>query len=140
MNAPRVTLVSALGISGIAVTDYEPPLGVLTLAAILRQSVSVRVVDIDDIWLHSGRNRSVFEATVIEAILSEPSDVLGFSTICGSYPLTIRLAERVKREWPRCPVIFGGPQATVTDVSTLQTFPFIDMILRGEAGWISHRI
>jgi radical SAM superfamily enzyme YgiQ (UPF0313 family) len=61
------------------------------------------------------------------------ADVFGFSTICGSYPLTLRLARTVSETHPDASIILGGPQASVVDVATLESFPFVDLIVRGEA-------
>jgi radical SAM superfamily enzyme YgiQ (UPF0313 family) len=47
--------------------------------------------------------------------------------------LTIRLAERLKQAYPNTFIALGGPQASAVDVPTLQAFPFIDLIIRGEA-------
>lgn len=54
-------------------------------------------------------------------------------TICSTYPLTLRIAERVRRARPRVPIVFGGPQASAVDIATLQRFPQVDFILRYEA-------
>ena len=58
---------------------------------------------------------------------------LCFSSICSSYPLTIRIASCVKSLRPECTILLGGPQASVVDLGTLGAFPFVDFILRGEA-------
>src|SRR5262249_22136673 len=34
---------------------------------------------------------------------------------------------------PDVPIILGGPQASVVDETTMESFPFIDFVLRGEA-------
>src|ERR1051325_12216154 len=60
-------------------------------------------------------------------------DVFGFSTVCSSYPLTLRIADAVKRVHPESVIVLGGPQASVVDVATMRAFPSIDLILRGEA-------
>ncbi len=60
-------------------------------------------------------------------------DVIGFSTICSSYPLTIRIARRVRLAHPDATIVFGGPQASAVDIATLEAFPFVDLIVRGEA-------
>jgi radical SAM superfamily enzyme YgiQ (UPF0313 family) len=60
-------------------------------------------------------------------------DVFGFSSICSSYPLTLRLAQQVKALNPNSLIILGGPQASVVDEPTMQAFPCIDFVLRGEA-------
>jgi radical SAM superfamily enzyme YgiQ (UPF0313 family) len=60
-------------------------------------------------------------------------DVFGFSSICSSYPLTLRLAREVRQLNPDSRIILGGPQASVVDVPTLRAFPCVDFIIRGEA-------
>ncbi|MEK7397968.1 MAG: radical SAM protein, partial [Candidatus Poribacteria bacterium] len=60
-------------------------------------------------------------------------DVLGFSSICSSYPLTLRIASKYKERQKDVKVVLGGPQASVTDIATMKAFPAIDFIIRGEA-------
>src|SRR5438552_3900675 len=64
---------------------------------------------------------------------SRDFDFFGFSTVCSSYPLTLRIAAEVKRLHPESVVVLGGPQASVVDVSTMRAYPFIDLVVRGEA-------
>ena len=115
----------------------EPQLGILTLAAVLEaRNDSVRIVDLDQAYLaylasrDQGRSFANVAAAVIAAV---PSDVYGFSSLCGSYPLTLRIALAVKAARPESQILLGGPQATVVDRETLVAFPFIDLVLRGEA-------
>ena len=61
------------------------------------------------------------------------ADVLGFGTMCSSYPQTVILARECRKRMPGIPIIFGGPQASVVDVETLEHFPWIDIVVRGEA-------
>jgi len=70
---------------------------------------------------------------VVEHLKSLSFDVFGFSSICNSYPLTLRLAQEVKQWHPDTRIILGGPQASVVDVPTMHAFPCIDFIIRGEA-------
>jgi radical SAM superfamily enzyme YgiQ (UPF0313 family) len=116
----------------------HPPLGILTLAAILREQFEQpAVLDLNRIYYdylaeggsRSGRDFCAYAA----ACVPSGFDVIGFSTICSSYPLTIRMAELVKRAYPETAIIFGGPQASVVDTATLEAFPFVDLIVRGEA-------
>ena len=66
-------------------------------------------------------------------LASLDADLFGFSTICNSYPITIQTAGHLKELRPSAVTLFGGPQASVVDLSTLRHFPFVDFILRGEA-------
>ena len=60
-------------------------------------------------------------------------DAVGCSSICSSYPLTLRLAREIKQLHPDIPLIFGGPQASVVDIATMDAFPCVDFVVRGEA-------
>ncbi len=115
-----------------------PPLGLLALAATLEaDGRSPAIVNLNACYydyLACGRSGvDLFAPWAADVILSTKSDVYGFSSISSSYPTSIRIAECVKQSQPECVIIFGGPQASVVDLRTLATFPFIDYILRGEA-------
>jgi radical SAM superfamily enzyme YgiQ (UPF0313 family) len=86
-------------------------------------------------YLAEGCHKGVeaFPAWVAPRILASDARIFGFSSLCSSYPLSIRIAEHVKRQAPQCTILFGGPQATAVDLPTLSAFPFVDFILRGEA-------
>lgn len=117
----------------------SPQLGPLSLAGIVQQTCrESRIVDIDRLYYQyleefGSRCLHDFPAWAAPLIVSSGAEIYGFSSICSSYPLTIRIAERVKREQPDCTILFGGPQASVVDLPTLAAFPFIDFVLRGEA-------
>lgn len=143
----RVCLISAATVTDfgedarserIRESAEYPPLGVLTLAAILREKwANPAVLDLNRLYYEylgdgGARNGDDFCAYAAGRIPAG-FDVIGLSTICSSYPLTIRLAERLKRANPETFIILGGPQASVVDVPTLQAFPFVDLIIRGEA-------
>ncbi|MEO8255882.1 MAG: radical SAM protein [Acidobacteriota bacterium] len=131
-------------------------LGVLTLAALLRdRGHAPVVVNLDDLFFEfigrSDRRRATpadggpqhlgekttrsksFFAFVAAQLRPGDFDVFGLSSICSSYPLTLRLANAIKRSNPLCTIVGGGPQASVADVATLRAFPSVDIIVRGEA-------
>jgi radical SAM superfamily enzyme YgiQ (UPF0313 family) len=124
-------------------TKTGAQLGVLTLAALLREEgFKPHVLNLDDLGLSfikrdeytlDPKCSGLFFSFVIEQLQSLSFDVFGFSSICSSYPLTLRLAQEVKRRGPQAKVILGGPQASVVDVATMRAFPCIDFIVRGEA-------
>jgi B12 binding domain len=128
--------------------------GILTLVAELReQGYEPDVVNLDRLFLEFRRHRAAETPSpgggtydiepqkepgdlfsfVMQRLRSLSHDVFGFSTICSSYPLTLRLAQQVKRLNPNACVVLGGPQASVVDVSTLEAFDFVDIVVRGEA-------
>lgn len=118
-------------------SSTELQLGVLSLAAVLESiSCDVQVVDLNNLYYKylAVRDKGQdFCGFASRAIISHDADVYGFSSICSSYPLSIRIASEVEAARPDATVVFGGPQASVVDTETLTTFPFIDFVLRGES-------
>ena len=119
--------------------EASPQLGILSLASVLEQiGPPPSIVNLDRLYYRylaefGSRGLQDFPQWVAPLIASAEADIYGFSSICSSYPLTIRIAECLKRERPHCTILFGGPQASVVDLPTLAAFPFVDFILRGEA-------
>jgi radical SAM superfamily enzyme YgiQ (UPF0313 family) len=116
------------------------PIGILSLAAVLDAiGLEPRVVDLNRLYYeylrsdHQGTASTSFGKYVTDYFETLSFDLFGFSTICSSYPLTLRLAEEIKKAHREATVVLGGPQATVVDVQTLRAFPFVDFIVRGEA-------
>src|SRR5215471_11385307 len=118
------------------------PVGILSLAAVLEvRGLQPEVVDLNRVyysWLQSsGRNQDKNENDFCSFAGSyfacRDFDFFGFSTVCSSYPLTLRIAAEVKRMHPESVVALGGPQASVVDVATMRAYPFIDLVVRGEA-------
>jgi radical SAM superfamily enzyme YgiQ (UPF0313 family) len=161
-RTPRsVCFVTALTVSDFidpeltagANSNTGAQLGVLTLAALLRrQAYHPCIVNLDDLFFEFvsldktrpsiNRNGGVARLTepaesffsfVSRHLPTQRFDVFGLSSICGSYPLTLRLAQEIRRTNPEAKIILGGPQASVVDVATLKAFPCVDVIVRGEA-------
>jgi radical SAM superfamily enzyme YgiQ (UPF0313 family) len=111
------------------------PVGILSLAAVLEaRGLQPEVVDLNRVyysWLQS--KQTDFCPFAGEYFASQNFDLFGFSTVCSSYPLTLRIATEVKRTHPESVVALGGPQASVVDVATMRAFPAIDLVVRGEA-------
>jgi len=155
-----ICLVTALTVSDFIDPDLTAgansntgaQLGVLTLAALLRQQgYDPHIVNLDDLFFEFVRldttrpsiNRDAgiaplqpsesFYSFVVRHLPAQSFDVVGLSSICGSYPLTLRLAQEIRRTNPQAKIVLGGPQASVVDVATLNAFLCVDVIVRGEA-------
>jgi len=115
----------------------EPPVGILTLAAILRNSPwQTEIVDTNrDFRAHwNGPSRQQdFCAIFAEQICARSAEVYALGSICSTYPFTTRLATEIRRRRPDSIIVVGGPQASVVDVATLRSFSAIDYVVRGEA-------
>ena len=127
------TSVSVQDVSG------DPQLGILSLAAVLEQRGDLcRIVNLNRFFLeyaNAGGAHRVrdFASAAAELISGAEAEIYGFGSICSSFPLTIRIAQAVKAVRPRSTIMLGGPQASVVDVHSLAAFPFVDLVLRGEA-------
>lgn len=62
--------------------------------------------------------------------ISEPA-VAAFSSYMWNIEYNLALAERIKKEWSECIVIFGGPQIPDT-IEYLEEYSFIDVVINGE--------
>ena len=115
----------------------QPQLGILNLAAVLESTGDCpSIIDVNSAYLRfvdEAGSSADFADFLGSEIVKNAADVYGFGSICSTYPLTVRIAETVKRLRPHSKVVFGGPQASVVDVATLTAFPFVDFVLRGEA-------
>ncbi|HYX53772.1 MAG TPA: radical SAM protein, partial [Candidatus Limnocylindrales bacterium] len=117
------------------------PVGVLSLAAVLEaRGLQPEVIDLNRIyhsWLRSPEREQTdfcrFAGEYFAGRDFDLFDLFGFSTVCSSYPVTLRIAAEVRRAHPKSIIILGGPQASVVDAATLRAFPFVDVVVRGEA-------
>ena len=117
------------------------PVGILSLAAVLEaKGLQPEVVDLNRVYYEWLRDSSPdkadfcsFAGDYFAGRDFDGVDFFGFSTVCSSYPVTLRIAAEVKRAHPQSAVVLGGPQASVVDVSTLRAYPSIDLVVRGEA-------
>ena len=114
----------------------SPPLGTLVVAALFeRLNWSVTVVDANSEYCsHLDRRgaQSTFCRRFAEDLARLEADHFGFSTICSSYPFTLRIAQHLKRLKPDCTILLGGPQASATANETVRLCTFVDFILCGE--------
>ncbi len=136
----RTCLVSSVNLGSWYSRGDEPatlslPLGLLSLAAVLENiGQQVDLVDFNySLCNHELSLDDKFYSTAAARIAAVSPDLIGFSTMCNSYHITLRMAEAIKSILPGIPVLFGGPQSSVVDTETLAAFPFVDVILRGEA-------
>ena len=97
-----------------------PPLGIQTLAPVLRQhGHSVRMFDTCHPEMKADH--------LAQAVAQERPEVIALSFLSTTtYPAAKRMAERLKAVAPRTPIIVGGPFATVNADRILKDCPQID--------------
>lgn len=99
------------------------PVGVLSLAGAGKQCG----VDAEVVKFPMREEEPLFFKHLFDA------DVIGFSATCSNYPRLLLLAKRLKELGSKAVIVVGGPQATCTAKQTVARFPFVDLIIRGEA-------
>jgi anaerobic magnesium-protoporphyrin IX monomethyl ester cyclase len=103
-----------------------PPLGIQTLAPVLRQhGHRVRMFDTCHPQMKAEQ--------IAQAVAQERPDVIGLSFLSTTtYPTVKNLAKRVKVEAPQIPIIVGGAFATMNAECILRDCPDIDCVGVGE--------
>ncbi len=103
-----------------------PPLGIQTLAPVLRQGGHrVRMFDT--------AHPQMKAEEIARAAARETPDVIALSFLSTTtYPAAKRMARRLKAEVPGIPIIVGGPFATVNADRILEDCLDIDCVGRGE--------
>ena len=111
------------------------PVGLLSLAAVLREDLHVEPVLFDlnqrivsgDIPLDA-----VFYQSAASRICAHEPDVLGFMTECDSYHHVLQIMAEVKRQRPDCQCVLGGPHASAVAKPTMERHSYVDAIVIGE--------
>lgn len=113
-------------------------LGPLTVGTVLKKAgFKVAIVDFNYLWekkiLDKVHNISKLMDDMAEYLINYNSGVIGFSTNCTCHHVAIELSRIIKSRVPDVKVMFGGHQASLTAVETLEAFPWIDLIAIGES-------
>jgi len=103
----------------------SPPLNVTYLAAILeRAGFDVKVADCPPLEMdHKSLGRE---------ISSYNPDIVGIISLTQTFPSAIQAAQAAKEARPEALIVLGGPHATFMDIETINSYPCIDVIVRGE--------
>ena len=106
-------------------TASFPPLGILYLAAILRNhGVEVSVLD------QPAKGFTVDET--VNWVTREDPDILGLSAIASSGKTAAAICEKVKEWNPNIVTVIGNIYATLNSRRVLMKYPSIDIVVRGE--------
>jgi len=102
-----------------------PPLGILYLAAVLKErGVEVSVLD------QPAKGFTIEET--VKWIEKEAPDILGFSTFASSGRTAALISNEVKKKNPNIIIVFGNYYATFNSERVLSKYPSVDIIVRGE--------
>lgn len=115
--------------------DYEahPPLGLLCLTSVLeRQGYAVDLVDYQ-ILPRSRPGADPFDLDTALDHIGDTARVVGFSCMANLLPFTLLVAERFKQRHPGKTILLGGVGPFGVEALILERFPWIDVVVRGEA-------
>ncbi|UCB59908.1 MAG: cobalamin-dependent protein [Candidatus Bathyarchaeota archaeon] len=102
-----------------------PPLGILYIATLLRQEgIEVAILD------QAAEGYSIKET--IQWVEKQNPDILGFSALASSGRNAARIAQKVKQNDSDIITVFGNYYATFNDYRILETYPQVDIAVRGE--------
>lgn len=109
----------------------DASLGTLQLASILgRSGIDCEILpffrcgDLTDL--------ETFLEGAIHALREKKPKIVSFYTRCDTYHITLKLAQRIKAQWPEIYIVLGGPQSDITAKETLEQIPYVDYICCGE--------
>ncbi len=86
-------------------------------------------------WLLNNRLKLTVEKKIkiwVNRILNGDPDIVGFSTFCTNFPLTLIIAKELKKERKDLLIVLGGPHVFWYTNEILQHLPWIDVIVKGE--------
>jgi tRNA A37 methylthiotransferase MiaB len=125
--------VVPLGGPAANVAQTFAPMGLLSLAAAAENVGEVQIADVNKA-INIGR-LSLSEAFYDEAaawLLQSDPHLVGFMTEADSYHHVLRVCHAIKSLEPGVATLLGGPHASAVAEETLQAFPAVDFVIRGE--------
>lgn len=102
-----------------------PPLGIAYIAAFLRKAgFSVAIID--------GAASDLSEGDILKKIGILKPKVIGFSAITPVFHRAVKLAKRIKQEFPDTFTLIGGHHASILPIEVMQENPYFDLLVYGE--------
>ena len=116
-------------------TYLAPPLGLLTLAAAVRQQGhEAHLLDLNlEVLADSSFGGEELYDRAFEMIARVKPDAVGFTSMCLESHVSLKLAQRIKSASPEVITIFGGTHFGAIARELLENFDFVDFVVSGEA-------
>jgi len=68
----------------------------------------------------------------VNNILNDDPDIVGFSTVCTNFPLSLIIAKEIKKQRRDILTVLGGPHVFWYTDEIIKYLPYIDIIVKGE--------
>jgi anaerobic magnesium-protoporphyrin IX monomethyl ester cyclase len=107
-------------------TELWPPLGLLYIASscAARREDDIKVVD--------AFCENLSEAELVQRVKAEQPDVFGMNCSTHTFLDTMSILKLVRDELPDTKIVLGGFHATFACGRILQSYPFVDYVVKGE--------
>lgn len=131
-----VRLITAHQLSFSSPVSLRNCLGVLQLAACLREHVPTVQCDVPDLRNFNHLSREDFGQTMealLTRVISPLPHVLGISTMSNNLAVALEICRRLKEIQPGVITVLGGPGVSFCAPETIKKFPAVDAVIRGEA-------
>ncbi len=128
----RVTLVQSPR-DGMDASELAPPLGLLTLAAILREEdVEVAIVDLNlACFLDRSLAGPAFYERASDRIAATAPDLVGFTSMAIESHVALELARLLKERDPEVKTVMGGPHFSAIAKEVLTFYAWVDFVVTG---------
>ena len=113
--------------------DLAPPAGLLTLAAVCRETGCITTVIDFNLEMREGvvPSDNAFYSVATQRILELKPDLVGFTSMCLDSHVGLLLAQKVKEASPATQTVFGGPHFGALGPRLLKEFGFVDFVVAG---------
>ena len=121
------------GFKDFADQSYNYAIGLLKACALERSGRNDQEVLLEDIPL--ARTTDTLSDAQIDSILSKNPDVVGFSCYAWDVHVFVKAVWQLKQKRRSIRTVLGGPSVTHQARKLLESYPFLDVIVRGEGEW-----
>jgi hypothetical protein len=118
---------------GLDASELAPPLGLLTLAAVLRDDdVDVTIVDLNlECFVNPSNAGPLFYEWAAKRVASTAPDLVGFTSMAIESHVGLEIARRLKLRDPGVRIVMGGPHFSAIAQEVLAFYPWVDFVVVG---------
>lgn len=131
----KVLLVSPYTLDYVKRVDRQPSHALLCLAAVLREAKHIpKILDLNTLPLTDKNSpENHYTNAVLKAIENQQPGMIGLNCLLSEhFPYIRRLARKLKKEYPKIPIVVGGLHPTMFANEIIINCPDIDVVVMGE--------
>ena len=125
--------VVPLGTNRTKIAQTFAPMGLMSLASAAADRAAIEIRDLNKAINSGGLPMSSgFHDAAAAWLLGGDPDLVGFMSEADSYHHLLLICAAMKRRAPSVRTLLGGPHASAVHRETLERFPEVDFVIRGE--------